>query len=65
MKEEIKAESKRLAELIRKASEPAIKGVAEMAKHPLTLEQMREQVRRQQQAPGWIPSPIPSSDKTD
>lgn len=64
MKEEIQAESRRLAELIRKASEPAIKAVAEMAKHPLTLEQMREQVRRQA-AKGWNPTQIPQADKTD
>jgi len=45
--EELNVEALRLSVLIDKASEAGIKRVAEMSKQPLTLEQMREQVRRQ------------------
>lgn len=63
--EELNAESLRLRDLIDKGSEAELRGVEEMSKHPLSLEQMREQVRRQHAGPGWIRSPIPSGDKND
>ena len=64
-REELNKESLRLSALIAEGSKAGLKAVAEMAKHPLTLDQMREQVRRQQQrdAKGWIPTSIPSSEK--
>ena len=46
-REEFLAESKRMSVLIQKGSEAGLKAVKEMSKHPLSLEQMREQVRRQ------------------
>jgi len=55
-REELEAESLRLSVLIDKASEARLRAVKEMSKHPLSLEQMREQVRRQHAAPNWQPS---------
>ena len=43
---ELEAESLRLHNLRQERSKKLIKAVEEMAKHPLTKEQMREQIRR-------------------
>jgi len=55
-REEYEAESLRLSALIKERSKAGLQGVKEMSKHPLSLEQMREQVRRQHAAPNWQPS---------
>ena len=44
--EELEAESLKLHDLIQERSKGAIQAVEEMSKHPLSLEQMREQIRR-------------------
>ena len=41
-------EAERLDKLIQTASAPAVEAVAEMAKHPMTFDQMRAQVIRHQ-----------------
>ena len=46
--EELEAESLRFHALREKRKEEGLKAVAEMKKHPLTTEQMREQIRRHQ-----------------
>lgn len=46
-REELRAESKRSADLIRQGSKAELQGVAEMSKRPLSLQQMRDQVKRQ------------------
>lgn len=63
--DELRAESLRLGALIRKGSEAGLRGIAEMSKHPLSLEQMKEQVKKHQQqaAQGWTRTPIPASTK--
>lgn len=50
-REELKAEILRLDALIQESSEAGLRLVKEMSKQPLSLEQMREQVRRQAQGP--------------
>lgn len=50
-REELQAEILRLDALIQKSSEAGLRVVEEMLKQPLSLEQMREQVRRQAQGP--------------
>ena len=54
--EELNAESLRLTALIDKRSEAGLKAVAEMSKHPYSLQQMREQVKKQGRAmtQGWV-----------
>ena len=44
--EELEAESLRLHALRQERSKGAILAVAEMSKHPLLLEQMREQIKQ-------------------
>lgn len=46
--EEVEVEAARLDVLIKASSAKGIAAVAEMAKHPLTLDQMRVQIIRQQ-----------------
>ena len=44
--EELEADSLKLHALIQEKSKGALLAVEEMLKHPLSLEQMREQIRR-------------------
>ncbi len=55
-REELEAESLRLSVLIQKGSEAELRGGAEMSKRPLSLEEMREDVRRQREDPStrWL-----------
>lgn len=50
-REELRAEILRIDASIQKSSEAGLRVVKEMSKQPLSLEQMREQVRRQAQGP--------------
>ena len=44
--EELAAESKRIAALIRKASEPQMRGIEELSKRQFSLEEMRAAIER-------------------
>ncbi len=65
--QELEAESIRLTALIAEASKAGLQAVKEMSKHPLSPEQMRQQVREHQQqaSQGWNRTPIPSNGKKD
>lgn len=53
-RDEIERESRRIAELIRKSSEPGLRAVAEMSKRSFSLEYMRAQVIRHQIEGNWL-----------
>jgi|GEM_PF-4059436 len=63
--EELRRESLRSAELIRKGSEAGLKGVEELSKQRFSLEQMRAAVKRhhQEAARMWNQGHTPSSVK--
>ncbi len=65
--EELEAESCRLNGLITQASKAGLEAVKEMSKRPLSLEQMRHQIREHHRTANqeWVRSPIPSADTND